>query len=577
MLRTTFLRALLVLLCLVAPAAPSLAALVLDEHHHGASLLALGELQVLEDAEGQLDLDAVRSAALTDRWTTAQNHPRTDGRTVLWLRADLVQRSVRGDWVVTLSSTALRDVRFFGPFDSRGQPLAEPVVTGLAHPYATRPLGSERYLMRMELPTAGHYTVYLRVDAGRPYSLEVSTWETVEFLLWRQHKRLFDGLCYGILVALLIYNLVLAWVFRDRTYVAYVAVSVFALLTLASYNGHVARYLVGGWPWLQEHVNVIAPSLWMVCSTLFAREFLDTARLAPRIDRALLGFAAFALACVAVATFSTYAMAQALVETGSTLGAWLAMTAAVVVVRAGFLPALWYVAGQTLLFAAVFATVLVNWGVLHSPFIAANGLQLGVAAEMVVFALALSSRIRLMRIDQLALRLRAAHLAEVAATDPLTGLANRAGLAQHAGNLHASGVDHALMLLDLDRFKPVNDEHGHDAGDAVLKAVADRLRAHIRGGDLVARLGGDEFVVLLAGGLPSERLAALAERLGEAVARPVVHQGRSLSVGVSIGIARAPADGVALADLMRAADAAMYRAKQAHSGHAFYEAPVAVP
>ena len=134
----------------------------------------------------------------------------------------------------------------------------------------------------------------------------------------------------------------------------------------------------------------------------------------------------------------------------------------------------------------------------------------------------------------------------------------------------ASGGPHALMLLDLDSFKPINDVHGHDAGDAVLCAVATRLKAQVRKGDIVARLGGDEFVMLLLGEWTSEQLSVLARQLGDAVRQPVDFQGAALTVGVSIGIARHPHDASTLTELMRCADQAMYQAKQARSGHAFY-------
>ena len=87
------------------------------------------------------------------------------------------------------------------------------------------------------------------------------------------------------------------------------------------------------------------------------------------------------------------------------------------------------------------------------------------------------------------------------------------------------------MLLDLDRFKPINDAHGHDAGDVVLRAVAERLQSQIRPHDLVARLGGDEFILLLAGHLPDAQLAAMAERLGAAIQAPIPFQGKALTVG----------------------------------------------
>ena len=191
---------------------------------------------------------------------------------------------------------------------------------------------------------------------------------------------------------------------------------------------------------------------------------------------------------------------------------------------------------------------------------------------MVVFAAALSRRISGLRMSQAALRLQAARLEQAAATDPLTGLANRTGLAHGATRVLADGAAHALMLLDLDRFKPINDTHGHDAGDAVLRAVATRLQAHLRADDIVARLGGDEFVILLAGPLSDEQLATLARRLDAAVRQPVPFEGQALTVGVSTGIARSPQDGGSLTELLRCADQAMYQAKEAHSRHAFHSA-----
>ena len=131
--------------------------------------------------------------------------------------------------------------------------------------------------------------------------------------------------------------------------------------------------------------------------------------------------------------------------------------------------------------------------------------------------------------------------------------------------------DHAVMLLDLDRFKPVNDEHGHEAGDRLLIEIARRLQGQMREVDLVARLGGDEFVVLLAGAHNTVQLTAMARRLVDAVHQPVQEGDLLLRVDASIGIACCPAHGRKLNELLRHADAAMYRAKQSGSGFAFYE------
>jgi len=562
------------LLCLLISHLPWTGAtpIVLDEHPHGLLLNNTGQLLWLADDNGALTLDDVRGAEHAARFAPlpAQRRHGEDVRPH-WFKVELEQRAASGDWVLATHTTALKDVRFHGPFDAAGRALAPPVHTGLAQPYATRPLGSERYLMRLQLPGPGTYTVYVRLQGEATAILGLSVWDTAEYLQWRQHKRLFDGICYGILLALLVYNLALAGIFRDPTYGFYIGQCAFALLTLASFNGHAAHYLWGQWPWWQERGNVVLPSLWLLLGTLFARSFLDTRRV-PSLDRLLQAIGAVAVGTALLGLWGWFTIAQTLNEITASVGTLLAAVLGVLILRRGFAPARWYLGGQALLFLSVLGVVLVNWEVIQAPFLLANGLQIGVAAEMVVFAIALSRRISGLRASQTALRLHAAHLAQAAATDPLTGLANRTGLAQGAAQLLADGAPHALMLLDLDRFKPINDVHGHDAGDAVLRAVAARLQAHIRAGDIVARLGGDEFVVLLADPRPDADLEALALRLGAAVRQPVEFHGHALTVVASTGIARSPRDGRTLTELMRSADQAMYQAKQSGRGHAFWGA-----
>ena len=120
----------------------------------------------------------------------------------------------------------------------------------------------------------------------------------------------------------------------------------------------------------------------------------------------------------------------------------------------------------------------------------------------------------------------------------------------------------AVYLLDLDGFKPVNDQHGHDVGDELLRAVAHRLRAQIPASDMVARLGGDEFV-LMSRGLRTEADAQrMGQRLLTAFAQPFQVGLQRLQVGLTIGYAVAPLDGHEAVELIKAADAAMYCGKQ---------------
>jgi diguanylate cyclase (GGDEF)-like protein/PAS domain S-box-containing protein len=163
-------------------------------------------------------------------------------------------------------------------------------------------------------------------------------------------------------------------------------------------------------------------------------------------------------------------------------------------------------------------------------------------------------------------RLELERIASLASRDPLTGLFNRRRLEEElASHLAASrryGTTGALLVLDLDHFKPINDTFGHQAGDLILRAVGDVLRTSTREADIPARLGGDEFVVLLphadAGG--AEVCAAkLLERIGSLAPE---YQNDKIHVGVSIGLALFPEHGQTPDDLFAAADRALYRAKQ---------------
>jgi diguanylate cyclase (GGDEF)-like protein len=159
-----------------------------------------------------------------------------------------------------------------------------------------------------------------------------------------------------------------------------------------------------------------------------------------------------------------------------------------------------------------------------------------------------------------------AALRHQASHDALTGLANRAHVAEHAAAHDDAPL--AVLLLDLNDFKQVNDTLGHAAGDALLCAVGDRLRACVRPGDVVGRLGGDEFVVLLCGA-SGDLAASVADRIRSSLAQPVNVGEVLLSVRASVGIAIRPAGtSIDLATLTGRADAAMYAEKAAQRGAA---------
>lgn len=200
-----------------------------------------------------------------------------------------------------------------------------------------------------------------------------------------------------------------------------------------------------------------------------------------------------------------------------------------------------------------------------SLLIAVAGIALSVAMALLAW-LMINGRARAL---QLAARMTE-ELRHAAQHDSLTGLPNRALFSDrvHGKLAHARRHDErfALIFLDLDEFKPINDRYGHAVGDLLLQQVARRLQDSIRASDTVGRIGGDEFVVLIGDLAAPDAALALARKIHQELLRPYCVDGRELSISCSLGVAIYPDDGSDEIALTRRADEAMYRAKASGSG-----------
>jgi diguanylate cyclase (GGDEF)-like protein len=217
--------------------------------------------------------------------------------------------------------------------------------------------------------------------------------------------------------------------------------------------------------------------------------------------------------------------------------------------------------------AELFSAVLLGVAVY---FVTKTG-TLGVAILAVVLAIFQYLVGELLKSQQ-----RAEELRRRATTDELTGLSNRehfsSVVARKIATAKRDGSSFAVMLLDLDRFKEINDTLGHHYGDVLLRDLGPRLEGAVGANGLVARLGGDEFAVLpdLASDDP-DALKEAATRLLECVQEPIAVDELTLGIGASIGISRFPLDGEDVHDMLRRADVAMYSAKENHSSYKLYE------
>ncbi|MFN4121643.1 MAG: diguanylate cyclase [Acidovorax sp.] len=534
-------------------------------------LLVVPHMGMFEDPGRALTIEQVRTPEHEARFAYPDDPLKgAESDRVLWFRLRLQladPADALREWLLLVPTVSTHELRFYGPYDSAGRALAEPVVTGMRHPWATRPADSEQMAWRFRLPDDGVYTVYFRVESTFARFYAARVWDVADYLQATQDKRMYDGVCYGLLMGLAVFSAMMLLVFREGIYAWYLASCIAALLALAGFNGHTLRYPFAHWPAAAGFFYSVAPPLWAITKLMFGRSLLRLADYAPRVDKVVLAL----VAALAVAT--VYGLLGAhplwlfrLVQASVVVSTVVLTVGAVMAMRRRYWPALLYCAGVTILLLGICAIIVASWGwVAWTPW-QMDMTQTVLVAESVVFAAAMASRVRLLRRSEQALTVRTQELVEALGTDALTGAANRAGLNQQGEAAVRAGQPFALMLLDLDGFKGVNDTYGHAAGDAVLVSIVRRLRAQLRAGDLVARLGGDEFAVLIMGAPSREMMAAMSRRMAASAAEPLVFEGRTLRVDMSLGIARYPADGRSLTELLRAADSAMYACKRRTPG-----------
>lgn len=229
--------------------------------------------------------------------------------------------------------------------------------------------------------------------------------------------------------------------------------------------------------------------------------------------------------------------------------------------------------------AVVGVLIVYLWGQNGAPRVGA-GVFLGVTIlafpivmRQIVFmrkTITYAERLRALSANNAALAKANAQLEILATTDALTGLANRTVLRDQLEKAVRTPTPAALLLLDLDHFKEINDTLGHHVGDLLLQTVSTRLRDVVHRTDTVARLGGDEFAVLLCAA--DERGAVkVADKVLRALEKPIVVEGRTLAVEGSIGLTFVVHDHADASTLLRQADVAMYTAKRAGSGYALYD------
>ena len=539
-----------------------------------------GLVDFLADPQGTLRLDDVRAA-------NAPFEPSLKRRDlsfgyvpgVIWLRLAL-QSDARqtSTWRLELNYASLDEVRLYdigadGVRESR---------SGDTVPYAERAVGHRYPVFEITLQPGEQRTLYLRVDSQGSMTLSGALMSLRDFEQHSQNGYLVHAIYFGVLIALGLYNLLLYLALRERPFLNYVLFMCAFGLSVLSLNGFGAQYLWSDAPWSNRMLPVSLTSAALL-SVIFARSFLDTRQWLPRWDKVLLMLCVIIGIAISATLLLPVQRALQLMSLSGLIATLTLLVTSFVCVGYRVPGARLFALAWLMLLTGAVLLALRNFALIPSNFLTLYAMQIGSGLEMILLSFALAARFNeLKRQREAALQLNeqilAKHvtertlaleqanqrLSELALQDPLTGLANRTALQQHLDQALARclrrGELLAVMLIDLDGFKPINDQHGHGFGDKVLGEIAGRLRQYIRDADLPARLGGDEFVVICENVQSAEDAQDMAKRLLEGLDTPMYLEDRAVRGGASIGIALTRGDDDATT-MLRLADAAMYRAK----------------
>lgn len=483
-----------------------------------------------------------------------------------------------------------------------GDGVVHEVNTGVTAPFASRPIAWRNFAFPLQLAAHAEQTYYLRVQSLTAFIVPLRLWASADFENHRVSDYAAQAWYFGMAAAMVLFNLLIFFWLRERIFLFYVAFVLSTAFALAAQNGLVKQFMPFEPPWWSDLASTFGYSFAIATGLNFMRHLLGTAHTFAWGDGVLRALVWFFLLSPVVFPFT----AQAFIGTAALVYLAAILVAAAVLLRGmrrRQRSAWFYGVAALLLASGALVNVLRAMGLVATNIVTANAMQIGSALEMVLLALALADRYRQMRREKVAmqrelfatqeqliehlkqseLRLEQKvlerteelyqanrQLAAQSNTDGLTGIANRRrfdeALQSEWQRARRSGGAISLALLDVDWFKSYNDQLGHQAGDACLRRIAALMAEGVqRHTDLVARYGGEEFVVL-ACGAAAEGVLQICEKLRaqlHALAMP--HPGSVFGeVTLSMGVASAlPGDGDTPDALLRRADDALYRAKEA--------------
>lgn len=486
----------------------------------------------------------------------------------VWLRIPLqAAASDGGSWVLEVKRRYFRVLELYVPTPGGGH---ERYSNGLAD-YRPTEILAWHLIYPLELAPGQRAELLIRAETlqGSLGPLDVSVQSETGYLADRSTAMWAFGLYFGAMFALVFYNLVLYLNLRTPGHRMYVLAMTAVLLFMGMDAGLLQPLLPA---WLRERellVIVVLSCLMMAATIRFFQVFAGAEDRIPKYSRVLTGIALLFVALAVVSALVPLPAAAVLGPSSQLLSSvtvFALIGAALLAGRRGSSAAWIFLTAWGAFLGGGFIRSLIGVEAIPRTPVAEYALYVGSVLEAMILALGLSYRVGQLR-EQ---RIRAEHEQHRAMTlanqDALTGAYNRrffeSYLTAMMDDARRADIEGALLLMDIDHFKQVNDTHGHEAGDMMLRSLTRRCLRELRDGDVLCRLGGDEFAIVLRS-LSGSAAVEVARRIHRAATeRPVVYDGARVELAVSIGVLAELEQGLDRSEALRRADRALYRAKE---------------
>lgn len=554
---------------------------------------SLGSMvEYFEDHSGQLDIISVRTQPESAWQKSFMTKPSFGfSQSTYWFRIDFeTDRAERR--LLEVDYPLLDEITLF--LFSEKQ-LLQKTETGDMKAFADRPLKSRKFVLPLNLPEDEKISLYLRVKSSGAVEVPLYLLNEAEFHEQNETELAILGLFFGVILAMVIYNLFIYLRLFEPAYIYYVlGVTTFGLF-MCSMTGWGYKYL---WPeaiHFQQYNIAIFIALSGIFASRFTHYFLDLPNKSPRIKLLLNGMVIVLIVLLLLLPFITYHIIVQATLVIIFITVLLAQYSGITLWRQGEVAARYFTIAWSIFLFSVLLATLEKFAVIPTTHWAGFIMPLGMALQVTLLSLAMGERInsekqkRILAQEQviqvqktnqrslenkvyertMELEEAITKLHKLANTDSLTGIFNRRHFLEQATYAVAVAKRYqrpvAVIMLDIDFFKSVNDNYGHDIGDKVLKHVVNTIRKINRKTDIFGRLGGEEFGTLLVESASREAALNVAERIRLAVElSPLEYGDEEISVTVSQGVCITdPSDRYQTIDeMLKVADQALYHAKE---------------